>query len=110
MTKRYGYEGRYDKVIHLDFWLVVIRGVNGSDRPGIRVNADYPKLDRNERAINLKIDLPIALFEAPSLTARIAIDQPSQAVTIDATAIAEAVRQCIGMDVEIAVADSQVSS
>jgi hypothetical protein len=107
MTKRYGYESRYDKTIKLDFWLVVARGLNGSDRPGIRINADHPRLERNERAINLKIDLPIALFEAPSLTARIAIDQPSQAVTIDATAIAEAVRQCIGMDVEIAVASPE---
>lgn len=110
MTKRYGYESRHDKVIKLDFWLVVARGLNGSDRPSIRINADYPKLDRNERAINLKIDLPIALFEAPSLTARIAIEQPSQAISIDATAIAEAVRQCIGMDVEIAVAVPQVTS
>jgi hypothetical protein len=87
----------------LDFWLVIGRGTGGSDRPSVKVNAAYPRLAANERAINLKLTLPIALFETPSLTARIEVEQPEQAITIDTSVIAEAVRQCIGMDVSISV-------
>lgn len=92
--------------VHLDFWLVVSPGQpkRWPRRPSVRINAQYPALARGERAINLKVQLPLALFEAPSISASIVVEQPTQAVQIDATAIAEAVRQAIGMDVDIAVA------
>ncbi|MCC6478050.1 MAG: hypothetical protein IT552_02435 [Sphingomonadaceae bacterium] len=106
MTVRYGYESRASKSLLLDFWLIIGRG-EYSTRPSVRVTAAYPKLARNERAINLKVELPLALFEIPSLSAHIRIDQPDQAISIDTSAIAEAVRNCIGMDVEIAVASPE---
>lgn len=105
MSGRFGHEsGAFGKrVVLLDFWLTVARGKGGSDRPSVRVTASFPALARDERTINLKIELPVALFETPSLSASIKVEHPTQAVTIDATAIAEAVRGAIGMDVDIAV-------
>lgn len=103
--RTWGYESRGNgkHVMLLDFWLTIGRGQGGSDRPTVKATAGYPSLARNERAINLKMELPIALFEAPSLTASIKVDTPAQAVTIDAETVAEAVRQAIGMDVDIQV-------
>lgn len=103
--KTWGYESRGNgkHVMLLDFWLTIGRGQGGSDRPSVKATAGYPNLARNERAINLKMELPIALFEAPSLTASIKVDSPEQAVTIDAETVAEAVRQVIGMDVDIQI-------
>lgn len=108
MSARFGNEGSSrtgrHRVISLDFWLTVGRGAAPSRRPNIRVSAGYPALGRDERAINLKMELPVALFETPSLTASIVVDQPSQAVHIDASVVAEAVRQAIGFDIDINVA------
>lgn len=91
--------------IHLDFWLIVHPGDfrAWNQRPSARITAGEPRLDRHERAINLKVKLPVALFKAPSLSAAITVDSPAQAVTINAEAVAEAVRQAIGMDVDIQV-------
>ncbi len=112
MSRVFGYESRANgrHVMCLDFWLTVARGQGGSDRPGVRVTAGYPALSRNERAINLKIELPIALFETPSLSASIKVEHPDQAVHIDSTAIAEAVRQVVGMDIDISVVHSSEQS
>lgn len=56
----------------------------------------------------MKMELPIALFEAPSLCASITVDSPAQAVTINAETVAEAVRQVIGMDVDIQISRGDV--
>jgi len=106
MGARFGYESTAGgkSVLCLDFWLTVGRGEGYSDRPSVRATATYPKLARNERTINLKMELPIALFETPSMVARIRVDAPEQVVTIDAETIAEAVRGVIGMDVDIRIA------
>lgn len=105
---KYGYESRSNgkHVLLLDFWVTIGRGevhAGTGGRPSVRATAGYPNLARNERAINLKMELPIALFEAPSLSASIKVDSPAQAVTIEAETVAEAVRQAIGMDVDIQV-------
>lgn len=99
----YGHEDRSKKMLLLDFWLVIGRGQNNQRRPSVKVTAGYPFLERNERAMNLKIELPLALFETPSLSASILVDAPAQAIQIDAAAIAEAVQTCIGMDVDVRV-------
>lgn len=104
MSKHYGHVSRDTKAVELDFWLTVscnVREFNA--RPGVKVTAGYPALARNERAMNLKISLPTALFELPSLSASIKVDSPQQAIEIDATAIAEAVQTVIGMDVDVQV-------
>jgi hypothetical protein len=87
----------------MDFWLIVARG---NPRPSVRVTAGHPSLKRNERAINLKMVLPVALFETPSITAKINVEAPSERVDIDIPALNEAVKQAIGMDVEISVAET----
>lgn len=102
MTTRYGYESSANNkpTLLLDFWLTIARG----HRPSVKVNADYPKsLGRNERTINLKMSLPLALFETPTISASINVEQPTDTVHIDTAAIAEAVRGVIGMDVQIEV-------
>ncbi|WP_394658792.1 hypothetical protein [uncultured Novosphingobium sp.] len=107
MSARFGNEGRAlnapHQVLQLDFWLTVSRGPAPGRRPTVRVSAGYPALGRDERAINLKLELPIALFETPSLSASIVVDQPVQAAHIDVSTIADAVRQAIGMDIDISV-------
>lgn len=98
---RFGHESRTEKKLLLDFWLTIGRGTNGGVHPSVKVSAGYPNLSRNERAINLKIGLPTALFETPSISASINVDAPAQTVQIDASAVAEAVRTAIGMDVDV---------
>lgn len=107
MSARYGHETR--TTLHLDFWLTIGRSQGASDRPSVKVSAGYPNLSRNERALNLKMELPIALFETPSLSASIKVEHPQQAVHIDVGAIAEAVRQVVGLDVDVAVAQPEQS-
>lgn len=105
MMKFWGHESRANgkHVLLLDFWLTIGRGAGPAGRPNVKATAGYPTLARNERAINIKMELPIALFEAPSLSASIKVDSPAQAVTINAETVAEAVRQAIGMDVDIQI-------
>ena len=100
MTKHYGHESRSSgkNLLLLDFWLTIERGL----RPTVKVNADFPNnLSRNQRTINLKMELPVELFETPTISAKISVEAPSEVVHIDASTIAEAVRGAIGMDVEI---------
>lgn len=89
--------------VYLDFFLIIDPGVIGAynQRPSVRVTAGEPKLDRRERSMNLKITLPAALFQTPTLSARIEVDSPTQQIVIDA--VAEAVRGVVGMDVDIQV-------
>lgn len=114
MSRHYGCEHRADAKsparIELDFWLIVKRGPrNGGwpSRPGVRVTADEPNLSRDERAVNLKMTLPVALFETPSITAKINVETPAERVEIDVPALTESVKQALGMDVEISVVEPQ---
>lgn len=99
----YGLERHDTNSIELDFYLVVSRGDNSFARPGVRVTAGYPNLSRRERALRLKVSLPMALFEAPQIEATIKVASPEQRVSIDADAIAEVVEQAIGMNVDLQV-------
>ncbi|MFL5900919.1 MAG: hypothetical protein ACJ75S_06935 [Solirubrobacterales bacterium] len=104
MPKHFGYRGRTH--LELDFHLVVGDNIEGMQRPSVRVSADRPQLKRNERAINLKMNVPLALFRTPQLAATINIADPGEsAVKIDVDAISAAVRGAIGMDVDIQVVD-----
>jgi hypothetical protein len=105
MSKHYGYENRADKTLNLDFWLTV--GCYADSRPSVRVTADYPKsIDRGEVTMNLKVKLPLALFSTPSIVAKIEVAAPRNPVEIDTTAVADAVKQAIGMDVDLRVMES----
>lgn len=104
MTVRTFGHGDRDNV-YLDFFLIIDPGQIGhyNQRPSVRVTAGEPKLARGERSMNLKITLPAALFQTPTLSARIEVDSPTQQIVIDTTAVAEAVRGIVGMDVDIQV-------
>ncbi|WP_313337327.1 hypothetical protein [Sphingobium yanoikuyae] len=93
-----------DRVI-IDCWLVIDAGdpANWNRRPSARLSAGQPKLDRRERAINLKMSLPLALFETPAIVARIEVDDPAMPVTIDTAAVADAVKSAIGLDIDLRV-------
>lgn len=108
MTKHWGETHHGAKQLRLDFWLTV--GWDGKNRPSVRVTANHPALARTERAINLRVNLPMALFTSPVITADINVAAPEQAVQIDASAIAEAVKSAIGMDVDITVAHPEEPS
>ena len=104
----FGSEG--SGIIALDFWLIIKRGDKRDNWPGhrydpsVRVRAGEPDLAKNERAIRMELTVPTAIFETPQLHALISIADPEQQpATIDVTAAAEAVKQAIGMDVEITV-------
>lgn len=99
-----------DGYVHLDFWLTIHPGVHGAwnQRPSVRVTAGEPNLTRHERSMNLKMKLPLALFKQPTLAARIDVESPTQQIEIDTTAVAEAVRAVIGMDVDIRVGRGEV--
>ena len=103
---RYGYESKAEKSLIMNFWLTIGRWDN--DRQSVRVTAEYPKeLGFNEVTMNLKMKVPTALFMRPSLVANIEIGSPAQPVQIDMKAVAAAVRQAIGMDVQITVAEPE---
>lgn len=101
--KHWGYTDRGE--VTLDFWLTVHPGdpERYPRRPSARISAGPPSLARGERALNLKVSLPLALFEQPEIVASIRVDQPQQPVRIDTTAVAEALRGVIGMDIDISV-------
>lgn len=105
MSKHYGHvDGTH---VVLDFWLTIDSGSGPqhSRRPHVKASAGEPDIRRNERAINLKMKLPRALFETPSIVATINVEEPMPAIHIDAEAAAAAVKKAIGMDVHIAVVE-----
>ncbi|MAM41703.1 MAG: hypothetical protein CL949_25080 [Erythrobacter sp.] len=102
---RFGHIG--DDAVHIDCWLTIHPGDsrNWNRRPSVKLTAGEPALSRGERGINVRLTLPLALFEAPSIVARINVAAPTAPVTIDASAVADAVKSAIGMDVDVRVAN-----
>lgn len=102
------YGDRDHEHIELDFHLIVADGKttnNPYGRPSVRVTAGPPALKRNERAINLLMKLPAALFETPTIQATINVAAEQAHIQIDTDAISEAVRGAIGMDVDLRVVE-----
>lgn len=102
-TARFGHTTLH--TVEVDCWLTVHPGnaPNYNRRPTVRLTAGEPNLSRGERAIYVKMSLPLALFEAPSIVARIDVAQPTAPISIDASALADAVKSAIGMDVLLEV-------
>ena len=106
MGSHYGHRNDHKGLLELDFHLIVTcPAEKWNAKPGVRVTAGAPNLKRNERAINLKMNLPLALFEQPTIQATINVDADQPQIRIDAEAISEAVRGAIGMDVDLQVVD-----
>lgn len=90
--------------IDLDFFVIVQRPAKTfGARPSVRISAGYPNLGRDERAVQLRLSLPIALYETPTLRADITIAAPEQPVTVDVSTVAAAVAAATGLDFHITV-------
>lgn len=74
-------------------------------KPAVRVAKNVPRLDANEIALKLKLELPDELFKRPQLEASITV--PRDAVTPAVVSaevgdnIREVVRQQLGIDLTI---------
>lgn len=108
VASRYGSRNPHEKTLEVDCHLIVTdNGSSGNSwaPPTVRVTAGPPSLKRNERAINLKMKLPLALFQQAAIVATIDVADTTQPVEIDVPAVAEAVRGAIGMDIDLQVVD-----
>lgn len=71
---------------------------------GVRLTRGAAALHRDERDMALNVKVPHALFKTPSLRATIAIEAPEAAVPpIDLTTAAQALREALGVDVDIKI-------
>lgn len=84
--------------IQYSFWLVF--DADG----GMRFSRGEPSLDRGERGMACSAVLPRSLFRVPALKATIGISEgvPSE-FRIDIDAASEALRQAIGVDIDLRV-------
>lgn len=105
MAASYGQRNNHKGLLEIDCHLIITCPEDNWGKPGVRVTAGAPALKRNERSINLKLNLPLALFETPSIVATINVADTGAQVSIDAEAVSEAVRQAIGMDIDLQVVD-----
>lgn len=81
-----------------DFWLVF-------DKSGpMKMTRTQPKLSRTKRAVFMEVVLPNAIFETPSLRAKIDVaDAGTPPMTFNLNAITDAVKQAVGLDIEMRV-------
>lgn len=86
------------KAITYGFWLVF------DDRGGMRFARQNPNVGRDERAMFLEATLPRSLFATPPLRATISVADPGEAAPqIDISAASEALRQALGVDIDLKV-------
>jgi hypothetical protein len=101
-------------MISVECYIVVKATLNGEGenawtrgRTGLRVTKNKPALERNEVPIKLNLELPVVLFQRPSLQANITVPAGhplSSEITADVQDnVAEAIRQATGMEVSITV-------
>lgn len=85
--------------IEYSFWLVFSR--NGD----VRMSRGEPAIERGERAMSCTATLPLALFRTPELRAKIRVDEAaSMDFSIDVEAAAAALKQAVGVDVDLRIA------
>ncbi len=88
---------RQDRVEY-SFWLAF------DEQGGLRMTRTEPGVERGERAMAMTLTIPRTLFRTPSLRAKIEVeDQGPPNLQIDTGAVAEAIRQVIGADVDLVV-------
>lgn len=91
------------KFTEFQFWLVF---TNSATMP--RLTVRDPALKRDERAMFMSVLIPASLWNTPALKALVTIDDPGvHSIAIDTTAAASALREAIGMDVEIRVVEQE---
>lgn len=99
----------YDRIIdgkkftEFQFWLVF---TNSAAMP--RLTVRDPSLKREERAMFMSVLIPVSLWNTPQLKALVTVGDPGvHSITIDTEAAAFALREAIGMDVEVRVVDQE---
>lgn len=84
--------------IEYAFWLIF--GRDGS----LRMSRGEPAVGVDERAMACSAILPRALFSTPTLKATIKIDDPAPSVfELDVKAAGEALKQTLGLDVDLQI-------
>lgn len=73
--------------VSVDFHLIVGQRLRGDNKytdgkPSVRVSKGMPTLDKTEIAILMHVDLPLALFRRPRLTASLVVPDDSAPVVI----------------------------
>lgn len=89
-----------------EFWLTLTKpGVHRPHRPPPpKATQKQPALGPDERAMKMKISVPRAVFQTPSLSATVQVSEPNtEAVHIDADAASEALKEVLGCDVRVEV-------
>lgn len=87
-----------DKSITYGFWLIF------DDRGGMRFARQNPNVGRDERAMFMEATLPRSLFTTPQLRATISVADPGEVPPkIDIAAASEALRQALGVDIDLKV-------
>ena len=95
-----------DGKIIVPLWLIF------DARGNVRLTRGEPGLARDERAMQMTVTVPQALFKTPTISASLTIDAPAMAVPeIDVIAAAEALKGVVGCDVHVRVdADEPLES
>lgn len=93
-------KGNHTKIanggITYSFWLVFGKG------GAVRVTRLAPVLDRDERGMHMSATLPVSLFTAPQLSAKITVVNPaSEAPAVDLKVAAEALEAALGVNVDL---------
>lgn len=90
---------------------IVVRGSRGQygwKLSGFKTVKNKPAVDSDEIAIKVKLSLPVALFEKPTLAANIAVEGDVPVLELDAEtveAVQNVIRSTTGLDVELRVVD-----
>lgn len=90
--------GRSETATHLHYALWLTFDYFGP----VRVTKQEPDLNRNERAMFVKVALPKALFNIPTLKATINVAE-GQPLQLDIDIAADALKQAIGVDVDLQI-------
>lgn len=100
--------GRASKVkegnLIVPLWLIF--DVSGN----VRLTRGEPGLARTERAMQMMVTVPLALFKTPTISANLIIDAPEMSVPqINITAAAEALKNVIGCDVDVRIHEASAT-
>lgn len=85
---------------HIEYALWLIFDKNG----GIRMTRREPGIERHERAVSLVCKLPKSLFSTPTLRATMTIDDAGAGtLAIDVEAANVAIKQALGVDIDLRI-------
>lgn len=70
----------------------------------IKLSRGEPNVERTGRKMKMELKVPKAVFKTPELKATVTIADPGEnAMHIDVAAASEALRQTLGMDVDVRI-------